>query len=141
MAKKLPSPFSESSLSPPPDDLAARTETVTVTTKGMKRKAATGSSAEVTKRVKKTKVVEVNTDDAVALTDQSPRPKRRAPKQATVEDAADEGFKVEVGGDVKTKVTKRTTTRKKKDEILAPLKERTNGTSLVVGAHVSSAGG
>jgi AP endonuclease-1 len=138
MATKLTTSSSESSLSPPPEDVAAQTETVTVTTKAMKRQASTGSNAKVTKRVKTKKDMKGQAGPGSSTT---PRPKRRAPNQATVEDVADEEFKAEVDGDVKTKVTKKTTTRKKKDENLAPLEERTTDTPLWIGAHVSTAGG
>lgn len=115
---------SDSSLSPPPEDLqvSAETEDITKTTAvSMKRKAETTVTKTVTttKRTKKAQVADTNdnNDDAKDQTAEMPRQKRATAKN------------------VKQKRTK-----KSKEPVL-PLEERTADTKLRIGAHVSIAGG
>ena len=115
---------SDSSLSPPPEDLQVpvETEDITKTTAvPMKRKAETTVTKTVTttKRTKKAQVADTNdnNDDAKDQTAEMPRQKRATAKN------------------VKQKRTK-----KSKEPVL-PLEERTVDTKLRIGAHVSIAGG
>ncbi|KAF1916282.1 xylose isomerase-like protein [Ampelomyces quisqualis] len=131
MARKLPAPKPNLSLSPVPNDVVAQVKgeaAVETSANGKKRKTE-ATDVKVTKRTK----------TAAAGPAEVPRPKRRATKMAKVE----EELKVEENGVGGTKVArmKRTTTRIKKQRESAPLAERTSDTNLRVGAHVSTAGG
>jgi AP endonuclease-1 len=137
MAKKLTTPSFDSSLSPVADDLIAQVETTTNT---KKRKADT-TEVTVTNRTKattlKTEVADVDTS-----ANDSPRPKRGATKKVKIEEeTVKEEIELQEDSKGRAKVTKKTTTRKKKEIDTSPLAERTQDTPLVLGAHVSAAGG
>lgn len=149
MARKLDSADSDSSLSPVADAFIEQVESkaaVAPPANGKKRKAAGETTApRTTKRTKKaTATVADNNDEADAVTKDSPRLKRRAAKKVKVEEQADEVVQVDAEGSGDTKATtkkKTTTARKKKTVYLAPLADRTKDTELLLGAHVSIAGG
>jgi AP endonuclease-1 len=137
MAKKLSTPSSDSSLSPVADDLIAQVETTTNT---KKRKADT-TEVTVTKRTKAT-TLKTEVADVDASANDSPRPKQGATKKVKIEEeTVKEEIELQEDSKGKTKVTKKTTTRKKKEVDTSPLAERTQDTPLVLGAHVSAAGG
>lgn len=114
-----------------------------------KRKAAT--TVKTTKRARTAAVKQESTDGEEARAE--PESAEKAPvKRATrgpaakvkvTEEAVSKEVKVEEGADGKKEVkVKKTRTRKKKEEEdLAPLEPRTVGSKLIVGAHVSAAGG
>ena len=116
--------------------------------KGKKRKAATPIKETTTKRIRKTSIkgdVVVNGDAEAAALEEPAKPKtptKRARKAKVEKQTITEGVALEEGEDdtiVKTKVTR---TRKKKEAIITPpLAERTTGSKLRIGAHVSAAGG
>ena len=150
MARKLDSADSDSSLSPVANELLEQVESkaaVAPPANGKKRKAAGETTAPRTiKRTKKATatVADNNNDEADAVTKDSPRLKRRAAKKVKVEEQADEVVQVDAEGSGDTKATtkkKTTTARKKKTVYLAPLADRTKDTELLLGAHVSIAGG
>jgi hypothetical protein len=91
MARKPSDMSSDSSLSPPPDNLGSATETavddVQPVVNSKQRKA------ETTSRNKRTATQLADPDDAAAVTDKSPRLKRRAVKNVKV---TEETFDVEV---------------------------------------------
>jgi AP endonuclease-1 len=102
MAKEFSTVSSESSLSPPPDNIASATETATVAqpaANGKKRKA------ETTPRTRRTEAQQVNAEDAAEGAGLSSRPKRRAIKKVKVtEDVEDEVVAQESGdGEGKSK--------------------------------------
>jgi len=150
MARKLAKSPSESSLSPPPDDLGqnvlAQTAEVDfaveteVNGRGKKRKAET--TVKATKRAKKATVKEEDDAEDANDTEETPKPKKRAAKKAKVEETV-EGEVTAGADDNGTEVKKITHKRqtKTKEAGLAPLEERTVGSKLLVGAHVSVAGG
>jgi AP endonuclease 1 len=125
MGKKLPSPASDSSLSPVADDLILQVESkaeVKSASNGKKRKA-NAADVKITTRTKKAKgLIEkgMGHDESVGKEDSDGKAKFTKKKTTT---------------------TTTTTTSKKKQVDLAPLAERTRDTSLLVGAHVSTAGG
>ncbi|KAJ4303553.1 DNA-(apurinic or apyrimidinic site) lyase [Kalmusia sp. IMI 367209] len=132
--------MSDSSLSPPPEDLKAP---IGDSANRKKRKAET--TVKVTKRSRKTTLNEENTADKDALAAVSEQedavPTKRARKVKVEEGAVETGVQVkerEGGTIVKTK---QKTVRKKKEDNILPLEERTIGSKLRVGAHVSIAGG
>ena len=119
MAKELAEAASESSLSPPPDNLVSivdiQTEKTAVSSK--KRKAEPVDST-------------------------IPRPKKRATKKANVDDdTAGDDVEVKVNRAGKQTAKKTTTRRIKVVKNTEPLQERTKNTKHRIGAHVSSAGG
>lgn len=162
-SKKRAEPLSDSSLSPPPDELSAQAETTTIVVVGNgKRKANNTAAPQVTKRTKVSTAVKV--EDNEVPTSIAPTPKGRTAKKVEVEKAReaepdDEDVKPlkatrkrvksqqTVGdtvdhsenGDEDSKPKK--APRKKKDTNSAPLADRTTDTNLRVGAHVSIAGG
>lgn len=151
MTRKLAELASDSSLSPPPDDLetsvtaleAENDLAVKAIVNGKKRKAETVVAA--TKRARKTNVKdEVNDDTGVSAGAEAAvksKPKKRTAKVKTEEKTVVDEIKVEAGEDGTTVKTKTKRQRKKKEEVLQPLEERTVGNKLRVGAHVSIAGG
>ncbi|KAF1848349.1 AP endonuclease [Cucurbitaria berberidis CBS 394.84] len=152
MAKKLPKTTSDSSLSPLPSNFASVTEQVSFETRvsGKKRKAET--TIDATKRIKKAPAPSDKPEDAVAGAEATPRPKRRATKEAIVKeetiDDRDNGKTLirnnkseDESGDDGAKVKKTTTRKTRNVKNMAPIAERTKDTKLRVGAHVSSAGG
>jgi AP endonuclease-1 len=143
MARKLSGPESDSSLSPVADEVIAQVESkvnVKTATGGRKRKADT-SDVQVTKRTKKTMASSAKIEDDVAGTDESPRPKRRGAKKVKVEEEIiDDGVNMPETGH-KSKATKKKSTTRTKKQADVPLTERTEDTSLRIGAHVSTAGG
>jgi hypothetical protein len=146
MAKKLAPSSPESSLSPVADDLIEQVESkveVKTVANGRKRKATTTETKTTTKRTKKAAAEEAKGADDATAADESPKPKGRASKKVKVEaTTVDEEVKVEEDGEGKPKVTKKkAATRTKKQVDVAPLAERTKGSSLRAGAHVSVAGG
>jgi AP endonuclease-1 len=134
MAKKLPAPSSESSLSPVAESLIDRVESsveVKPTATSRKRKATTE-----TKAPKRTKTqTEQDVADGVAV----PPKKQRAVKKVKANHAVDDV--VEENGDGETKPAKKKAARTKKQDDQSPLELRTKNSPLIVGAHVSTAGG
>jgi hypothetical protein len=146
MGKKLPSPASDSSLSPVADDLIMQVESkveVKPASNGKKRKA-NAVDVKVTTRTKKAKSSGIEKRDTATSTDGIPLSKRTSANRNPIQEGIghDEllGKEDSDGG---SKVTKKktTTTGRKKQVDLAPLAERTKDTNLLVGAHVSTAGG
>jgi AP endonuclease-1 len=136
---------SDSSLSPPPENLQvpAETEDITKTTAvSMKRKAETtvAKTVTITKRTKKAQVADTNdnNDDAKDQTTETPRKKRATAKNIKYEEDSDEA-NLETTTVVKQTV-KQKRTKKSKEPVL-PLEDRTTDTKLRIGAHVSVAGG
>jgi AP endonuclease-1 len=144
MAKKLPVPSSESSLSPVPSNVIAEAEskvTPATSSSDKKRKAET-TEVKVTKRTKKTTALEAEDGDVVPGADDLPRPKKRAPRKVKAEvETIEAEIELAQKGNGKAKVVKKTTARKKNEADTAPFAERTTDTPLVLGAHVSTAGG
>lgn len=145
MTKKLSSPPSDSSLSPVADDLIAQVESNTAPkiVLDSKKRKANSTEANLTKRTKKAAALETETVDVIAEATASPRSKRHATHKVKVDEDVVED-KIEIGGNGDAKVTKKTTTitRKKKKEVdSSPIEKRTKGHPLMVGAHVSGAGG
>lgn len=133
MARKLAKAASESPLSPPPEELeAAAAENQTPAANGRKRKAE--PTVTTAKRVRKTVVYKE--DDASSDSIAEPAPKKRVRKVKVEETVAQE--KPAEAGEVKTKQKRQ---RKNKEEDSAPLEQRTVGSKLMIGAHVSIAGG
>ncbi|KAH5170713.1 hypothetical protein HBI24_237900 [Parastagonospora nodorum] len=134
MAKKLPAPSSESSLSPVAESLIDQVESsveVKPTATSRKRKATTE-----TKVLKRTKTqTEQDVADAVA----APPKKQRAVKKVKANHAVDDV--VGENGDGETKPAKKKAARTKKQDDQSPLELRTKNSPLIVGAHVSTAGG
>jgi hypothetical protein len=146
MAKRLSPASPESSLSPVADDLIEQVESkveVKTAANGRKRKAAATENKATTKRTKKAVAAEIKAEDDATVADESPKPKGRAPKKVKVEaTTVEKEVKVEEDGEGKPAATKKkTATRAKKQVDAAPLAERTKGSSLRAGAHVSIAGG
>jgi AP endonuclease-1 len=140
MAKKLSRSHSDSSLSPPPDDLPPQAEIATVkTTVSRKRKADT-TATTVTKRVKNTTAVKSETADTASGADYLPQPKRRVVKKIEVEEETVEE-EVQENGDNEIKTKKKSAPRKRKELNLVPLASRTQDSPLLMGAHVSTSGG
>jgi AP endonuclease-1 len=140
MARKVPSPESDSSLSPVADDVITQVESkvnVKAATSGRKRKTDT-SDVQLTKRNKTTMASSVKIRDDVAVADETPRPKPRAAKKVKVEEEAIDDIQET---SQKTKATKKKTTTRTKKQADTPLAKRTEDTNLRVGAHVSTAGG
>ncbi|KAL5378343.1 hypothetical protein PMIN02_011252 [Paraphaeosphaeria minitans] len=145
IAHKALSMSSDSSLSAPPEDIQsppAADETDLAVKKlanGKKRKAETAvSTTKVTKRTRKTTVkagTDADTNGSAGKPVEAAKPRKRTPKTEVEEEAIEE--KVE-GTIIKATQKK---SRKKKEENCAPLAERTTGSKLRVGAHVSAAGG
>jgi hypothetical protein len=118
MARKLEN-RSDSSLSPPPEESVASADT----------KASTGVAANGRKRKA----------DVTATT--TKRTKTSSTAGAETKPIDEVKAKSENGAIVKKTAKKPTTTRKKTQEDVLPLEERTADTKLRVGAHVSVAGG
>ncbi|KAK7183386.1 apurinic endonuclease, partial [Paraphaeosphaeria sporulosa] len=141
---------SDSSLSAPPDDIQpppAAYETDPLAEKavnGKKRKAETATNAsKVTKRTRKTTVTadtEPNDNGSADKSVEATKPRKRAPKTKAEEETIEEKVVVEDEKGTTVKATQKKS-RKKKEENVAPLAERTTGSKLRVGAHVSAAGG
>ncbi|EAT76683.2 hypothetical protein SNOG_15845 [Parastagonospora nodorum SN15] len=133
MAKKLPAPPSESSLSTVTESLIDQVESsveVKPTATSRKRKATTE-----TKVLKRTKTqTEQDVADAVA----APPKKQRAVMKVKANHAVDDV--VEENGDGETKPAKKKAARTKKQDDKSPLELRTKNSPLIVGAHVSTAG-
>jgi hypothetical protein len=184
---------SDSSLSPPPDNLVSATDTVAATqpvANGRKRRTATTSRTKSTAtqlaeaddvaqqlpspKRRAAKKVKVASQDAPAELPPSTHPKRGAAKKAIVDEEIMEGeFDVEVSvkeidkskattdnkvtakkpanskkrkaeddGDHEEKPKKTTKPRTKPvQKDLPPLAERSTDSKLLMGAHVSTAGG
>lgn len=133
MARKLAKAASESPLSPPPEELeAAAAENQAPAANGRKRKAE--PTVTTAKRVRKTVVYKE--DDASSDGIAEPAPKKRV-RKVKVEETVAQGKPAEAG-EVKTKQKRQ---RKNKEEDSAPLEQRTVGSKLMIGAHVSIAGG
>lgn len=135
---------SDSSLSPPPEDLQvpAETEDIPKTTAvSMKRKAETTVTKTVTttKRAKKADMIDDN-DDAKDQTAQTPRKKRATAKTVKYEEDSNDSNAETTTVVTKTVKQKVIRTKKSKEPVL-PLEERTTDTKLRIGAHVSVAGG
>lgn len=106
-----------------------------------KRKAET--AVKSTRRAKKTTVKkETNNGDDAGSADVVPQPKKRTTKVKVQEETVEDELKVEEGqnGETEIKKTVRKSRAKKKAD-LQPLEPRTIGSKLLVGAHVSIAGG
>lgn len=139
-------------MSTPPEDSDTPTTAVKMETNlsvkdanGKKRKAGT-TTVKTTKRARKgTAKDEPNgTVDASAAVeeDTNAKSKKRAPrKKVKVEEETVEDVQVEEGEDGTKVRTKQKRQRKTKEKNVAPLEERTVGSKLRVGAHVSIAGG
>ncbi|KAF2687659.1 AP endonuclease [Lentithecium fluviatile CBS 122367] len=147
MARKLHNSASDSasdsSLSPFPEEL--RTPVTVADSDNLpvksavnekKRKAeVTVKTTKTTKRARKTAVKE-EADETDQDADKS---KKRARKVKVEEETVGQEVKVEANGTtIKAKTTQK---RKKKEGKIEPLEERTQGSKLRVGAHVSIAGG
>lgn len=149
MAKKS-AENSDSSLSPVPENLAAPVETeltVKNTTNGRKRKAETivKATTETVKRTRKALADDVKEkEDVILEVAETPREKRVSTKKVKYEEDTDEKVGSADGEEttvVKKTARKKATQTKKSKESVPPLEERTIGTKLRVGAHVSVAGG
>ncbi|CAI6334563.1 unnamed protein product [Periconia digitata] len=133
MTRKLaPTARPDSSLSPPPNGLqthnAARQQPAVT---ARKRKAETTVTG--TKRVRKAVAYEESDESAVESAETIPNKRaRKAKAKETIVEDVDMVSKFKVA-------PKRTS--KKKEEDSAPLEQRTVGSKLLVGAHVSIAGG
>jgi AP endonuclease-1 len=169
MARKLSSPSPDSELSSAPDDdvLAQQAEVPTATevvngtsrkrkadtvTKTTKRSRTTAVKAEAVefdagpkrpKRAAKVKVAEERTEEAVVEDEAEEAPKRqKRARKVKVEEKDEEEIAVAEGENGETTVKAKSTRQKKvKEDHLPPLKPRTVGSKLRVGAHVSIAGG
>jgi AP endonuclease-1 len=146
MVKKLPVPSSESSLSPVPSNLIdeAESKVTPATSSSDKKRKAETTEVKVTKRTKKTTALEAEDGDVIPGADDLPRPKKRAPRKVKAEvETIEAEIEIELAqkGNCKAKVVKKTTARKKNEAGTAPFVERTTDTPLVLGAHVSAAGG
>jgi AP endonuclease-1 len=119
MARKLTKQISESSLSSAPEDLISLP--VKVETNGRKRKAKAALKEEDEAEAS------ADNDEAATKTEKAPKKKARVEKVAGRE----------------TVVKKRAPVKRqsKKEANQAPLEQRTVGSKLRVGAHVSTAGG
>jgi AP endonuclease-1 len=142
MAKKISNASSDSSLSPPPDNLVSATETAAVpqpVVNGKKRKA------ETTSRTKRTGAQQADVEDAVDGIGESPRPKRRATKKLKVTEEVEDGVVAQESGDGEGKPKPKPKPRAKVKggtaKILPPLAKRTENSKHLIGAHVSAAGG
>jgi len=151
---------SDSSLSTPPEDLvpAAEDAAVKVSTHVRKRKATTAVHTTI-KRTRKTSVPKVKLDGAILDGDQAIQPKTRVTRNTVaVEGAVEPEERKFDGGKTTSSTTNVHETDKEKTEpVIAkkavakrqpkstknaePLTERTEGSKLCVGAHVSAAGG
>jgi AP endonuclease-1 len=131
-------------LSPVAEDLIAQAEskgTIATSSNDKKRKAET-TEVKLTKRTKKTTTLKTEDEDFVVGADASPRPNKRAPRKVKVEvETIGDDVVLEENGKGKAKVIRKTTTRKKVEVEAAPFAERTTDSPLVLGAHVSTAGG
>lgn len=148
MARNVASP-SDSSLSPPPNEeiLAAQAETdlsVKTEVNGRKRKVETTVKATKHARKLAVKKDQVEAEDEHTGEEETPKPKRtkRTPKVKVQDETIEEEVKVTEGETGATEVkVKRKRQSKKKLEDLPPLEQRTVGSNLLVGAHVSVVGG
>jgi hypothetical protein len=101
MASKPSEISSDSSLSPPPDNLVSATETAVDVQPVVNSKQR---KAETTSRNKRTATQLADPDDdAAAVTNESPRPKRRAVKKVKVTEEALEDTPVEVSASARPK--------------------------------------
>lgn len=133
MARKLAKAASESPLSPPPEELeAAAAEEQTPAANGRKRKAE--PTVTTAKRIRKTVVYKE--DDASSDGASEPAPKKRVRKVKAEETVVQ--AKPTKASEVKTTQKRQ---RKNKEEDSTPLEQRTVGSKLMIGAHVSIAGG
>ncbi|KAH6851542.1 DNA-lyase [Alternaria rosae] len=110
MARKISNATSDSSLSPPPDNLMSATEAAIVpqpADSGKKRKA------ETTPRTKRTRAQQVDVEDAVDGVDESPRPKRRATKKIKVTEEVEDEVMAQESGDGEGKSKKAVSRRNK----------------------------
>ncbi|KAI4931440.1 hypothetical protein J4E85_004033 [Alternaria conjuncta] len=111
MARKISNAPSDSSLSPPPDNLMSATEAATVAlpvVNGKKRKA------ETTPRTRRTRAQQVDVEDAVDGVDESSRPKRRATKKIKVTEEVEDEVMAQESGDGEGKSKKAVSRRNKK---------------------------
>jgi AP endonuclease-1 len=110
---------------------------------GKKRKA-NAVDVKVTTRTKKAKSSGIEKRDTATSTDETPLSKRTSANRNPIQEGIghDELLgKEDSDGGAKVTKKKTTTTGRKKQVDLAPLTERTKDTNLLVGAHVSTAGG
>ncbi|KAJ4347202.1 DNA-(apurinic or apyrimidinic site) lyase [Didymosphaeria variabile] len=133
---------------PPPKGLRLPTTTgepdppATKAVNGKKRKAETAvNTTKVTKRTRKT-TVQAETDADVDVSVNKPaeaaeaaKPKKRARKANVEEETVENEVVIQEGEEGTTVKTKQKRSRKKKDEIIPPLADRTAGSKLRVGAH------
>lgn len=129
MANKLPAPSSEPSLSPVAESLIDQVESNVEAkpTTSKKRKAMTETKAS-----KRTKTqAEEDVADGIA----APPKKQRAVNKVKANNIAEED------GDSENKPAKKKAARMKKQDDQAPLESRTKNSPLLMGAHVSTAGG
>ncbi|KAL1595085.1 DNA-(apurinic or apyrimidinic site) lyase [Paraconiothyrium brasiliense] len=142
---------SNSSLTPPPKDLQPPATTgepgppATKAVNGKKRKAETAANTtKITKRTRKTTVTtekDADVDISVDKPAEIAKPKKRARKAKVEEETVVDEVVIQEGEEGNTSKTTQKKSRKKKDEIIPPLAERTTGSKLRIGAHVSAAGG
>lgn len=128
-----------------------KAEAVTKTTKRTKTTAVKVETAKgdadtkLPKRAVKTKVAEERAEEAVvkdeAEAEEAPKKQRRARKVKVEEKDGDEVAVAEGENGQKAVKAKATRQKKVKVEDLPPLAPRTVGSKLLVGAHVSIAGG
>jgi AP endonuclease-1 len=110
MAKKISTASSDSSLSPPPDNIVSASETASVTkpaANGKKRKA------ETTPRTKRT-TAQHAVEDTGENTGESPRPKRRTTKKLKVTEEVEDEVVAQESGDGEGKSKKAAVRRSKK---------------------------
>ncbi|KAF2445335.1 AP endonuclease [Karstenula rhodostoma CBS 690.94] len=141
---------SGSSLSPLPKDIQLvptvddADPAVKKAANGKKRKAETAvNTTKVTKRTRKTAVkaeTDTNSNGAVDKAVEATKPRKRAPKTKVEAETIEQEVVVQDEKGTTVKATQKKS-RKKKGETIPPLAERTTGSKLRVGAHVSSAGG
>lgn len=148
MARKLPELTPDSSLSPPPSDLdmsaaiEEKADSTITAVNGKKRKAE--ATVRTTKRARKVAIKDETSDEvggSLAAEDADPTPKKRGRRVTKVEQVVESEVKVTEGEDGIKVTAKKTRQRKKKETNEQPLEERTVGSKLRVGAHVSIAGG
>jgi hypothetical protein len=140
MAKTRSNISPDSSLSPPPDDLAVPAEnTIVKKTVTRKRKAATKITT-VPKRPKTTATV--NTTSLEDVRASSDPPLQKEPKESLISSENVESAPEIVGDEIDLQTRKKTKVAGALKELaLDPMAKRTEDTPLALGAHVTGSGG
>ncbi|KAF3010591.1 hypothetical protein E8E13_002098 [Curvularia kusanoi] len=134
---------SESSLSPPPEDLIIPAESEVIaksTAHGRKRKAEATVTTTVTTTKRTKKVPAADANDEKIGTAETPRKKRTTAKNVKHDEDGDDA-EGEESTVVKKAVKQKVIRTKNSKEPVQPLEERSADTKLRIGAHVSVAGG